>query len=98
MIFIYIFYLDFFSMIMHSDLFWRNSDETHVTGSRCEIVIVNNKDKKMKISYLIQFVCCFSVHLAKRVLQLERANTSLRKERETEEKKTDQLANEVISV
>eukprot|EP00794_Sanderia_malayensis_P018396 gene18396-20250_t len=36
-----------------------------------------------------------SVHLAKRVLQLERANSSLRHERESEDKKVEQLADEL---
>ena len=40
---------------------------------------------------------CFSVHLARRVLQLERANTSLRKELERENEKSKQLAEEVCS-
>ena len=37
----------------------------------------------------------FSVHLARRVLQLEKINTSLRQEVEREKKKIRQLADEV---
>lgn len=36
-----------------------------------------------------------SVHLARRVLELERANTSVRKEYDREKEKIQQLANEV---
>ena len=39
-----------------------------------------------------------SVHLAQRVLQLERANTSLRNEMEREKKKKDLLGKEVMLV
>ena len=39
----------------------------------------------------------YSVHLARRVLQLERANTSLRNEMEREKKKKDLLGKEVMT-
>ena len=45
---------------------------------------------------LLNFVDDFSVDLARRVLELERANTSLRKELEREKQKSDDLVEEVI--
>ena len=44
---------------------------------------------------LQHFYNIFSVHLARRVLQLEKINTSLRQEVEREKKKIHQLADEV---
>lgn len=45
---------------------------------------------------LSTFVFHLSVHLARRVLQLEKINTSLRQDNDREKKKILQLADEVI--
>lgn len=46
---------------------------------------------------LFDWFCFRSVHLARRVLQLERANTSLRNEMEREKKKKELLGKEVTT-
>ena len=48
------------------------------------------------IQILIIFQYIFSVHLARRVLALEKVNTQLRQDMEREKNKIKQLAEEVI--
>ena len=49
------------------------------------------------VTVLSMMLFVYSVHLARRVLQLERANTSLRDDVEREKKKKDLLGKEVMT-
>ena len=49
------------------------------------------------VTVLSVMLFVYSVHLARRVLQLERANTSLRDDVEREKKKKDLLGKEVMT-
>ena len=49
------------------------------------------------VTVLSVMLFVYSVHLARRVLQLERANTSLRDDMEREKKKKDLLGKEVMT-
>lgn len=81
--------------IMLSTLWTTAACKTSFPTGLFLLLIFNDYINKINISLILPSLENYSVQLARRVLHLERANTSLRNEMEREKKKKDLLGKEV---